>query len=103
MRSISLGWAWTSRTRRWWRYWQNKPNAAIAVRRRSACVCKARIPDTYAGAQRLAGGRCGDPRPFRPLPVEIGVVDNMAQVFKKYRQGQNRLRAAAVVYNRTSH
>ena len=103
MRSISLGWAWTSRTRRWWRYWQNKPNAAIAVRRRSACVWVRRAFPTPMPAPSGWRGRCGDPRPFRPLPVEIGVADNMAQVFKKYRQGQNRLRAAAVVYNRTSH
>ncbi len=50
----------------------------------------------------VGGGQCGDPRPFRPLPVEIGVADNMAQVFKKYpAKGKTGYDAAAVVYNRT--
>ncbi len=104
-RSISLDWAWTSRTRRWWRYWRNKPNAAIAVRRRSACVWARRAfptpmpaPSGWRGAGAVTRGH------FARYLVEIGVADNMAQVFKKYlAKGQNRLRAAAVVYNRTSH
>lgn len=55
-----------------------------AVRRRSACVWVRRIPDAYAGAQRLAGAGAVTRGHFARYLVEIGVADNMAQVFKKY-------------------
>lgn len=45
---------------------------------------KARIPDAYAGAQRLAGAGAVTRGHFARYLVEIGVADNMAQVFKKY-------------------
>lgn len=45
---------------------------------------KARIPDAYAGAQRLAGAGAVTRGHFARYLVELGVANNMAQVFKKY-------------------
>lgn len=47
-------------------------------------LAKARIQDGYAGAQRLAAGGAVTRGHFARYLVQIGVADNMAQVFKKY-------------------
>ncbi len=58
---------------------RNRRAQEIGVR-----LAKARIPDAYAGAQRLAGAGAVTRGHFARYLVEIGVADNMAQVFKKY-------------------
>jgi len=47
-------------------------------------LAKARIQDGYAGLQRLAASGAVTRGYFTRYLVQIGVADNMAQVFKKY-------------------
>lgn len=47
-------------------------------------LAKARIPDAYAGAQKLAGDGAVTRGHFARHLVQVGVADNLSQVFKKY-------------------
>lgn len=47
-------------------------------------LAKSRIPDAYAGAQKLAGDGEITRGHFARYLVQIGAADNVAQVFKKY-------------------
>ncbi|TQI80700.1 hypothetical protein FHU10_4423 [Serratia fonticola] len=47
-------------------------------------LAKARIPDAYDGAQKLAGTGAVTRGHFARYLVQTGVADNLAQVFKKY-------------------
>ncbi|MFC0225855.1 RNase RNM [Serratia aquatilis] len=49
-----------------------------------ARLAKARIPDAYAGAQELAGEGAVTRGHFARHLVQLGVADNLSQVFKKY-------------------
>ena len=62
---------------------------------------KARIPGAREGALRLADGGAVT-APFCPFSGGGRPCENMAEVFKNTLPAENRLRAAAVVYNKTS-
>lgn len=56
------------------------------IRAQKICLqlAQAHIQDSYVGAQGLAAGGAITRRHFARYLVQIGVADNMAQVFKKY-------------------
>ncbi len=64
---------------------------------------KARIPGAWEGAMKLADGGAVTRGHFARFLVEAGYASNIADVFKKIsRPRENRIRSAAVVYNKTS-
>lgn len=63
---------------------------------------KARIPGAWEGAMKLADGGAVTRGHFARFLVEAGYASNIADVLKISRPRENRIRSAAVVYNKTS-
>ncbi len=61
------------------------------------------FPGAWRGIETLAMAARGDAQPLRPLSGGVRKAATMADVFKISRAWENRLRSAAVVYNRTSY